>query len=421
MKKMFMILAAVLLTASVFAQAPQKMSYQAVIRNSSNQLVTNYAVRMQVSILQGVTSVYVETHVANTNANGLMSIEIGTGTVISGNFATINWANGTYFIKTETDPAGGTNYTITGTSQLLSVPYALHSKTAETLTGGFTETDPIFGASPAKGITSTLIGNWNTAYSWGNHASAGYLKSFTEIDPVFGAWNKSTGISITASQVSNFQTSVTNNTAVLANTAKNSYPSADATKLAGIAAGAEVNVKADWNATSGDAQILNKPVIAHSIGESYGGGIVFYVYDGGQHGLIAATADQSTGIQWYNGTYRYTGTTGGDGIGAGEMNTAMIVATQISDNQTGNFAAKICANYAVTVGNVRYGDWYLPSKFELSLLYLQKSVVGGFVSRWYWSSSEGTNNYAFLLDFSNGFVYSEYKNNTWYVRAIRAF
>ncbi len=124
----------------------------------------------------------------------------------------------------------------------------------------FTESDPIFISHPASGITGEDIGNWTIAYSWGNHATAGYLTSFTETDPVFGAWDKSSGIAIASSQVSDFETAVTNTPAVLANTAKNNYPTEDATKLAGIAAGAEVNVNADWNATSGDAQILNKPV-----------------------------------------------------------------------------------------------------------------------------------------------------------------
>lgn len=118
------------ISSSIFAQAPEKMSYQAVIRNATNNLITNTVVGMQISILQGTasgTAVYVETQTPTTNANGLVSIEIGGGTVVSGAFSTINWANGPYFIKTETDPTGGTNYTITGTSQLLSVPYALYA------------------------------------------------------------------------------------------------------------------------------------------------------------------------------------------------------------------------------------------------------------------------------------------------------
>jgi len=142
MKKLFTILTAVLITATVClptqvkAQSPEKMTYQSVIRNASDQLVTNQDMGMQISILQGSASgmaVYIETHSTASNANGLVTIEIGNGIVVSGDFTNIDWANGPYFIKTETDPttAGGTNYTITGTSQLLSVPYALYAKTVE--------------------------------------------------------------------------------------------------------------------------------------------------------------------------------------------------------------------------------------------------------------------------------------------------
>ena len=130
MKKIYSILVALLLTANVFAQAPQKMSYQAVIRKSNNALVQSLPVGMKISILKGSatgTAVYVETQTATTNANGLVSLEIGTGTAITGTFAAINWANGPYFIKTETDPNGGTAYTIAGTNELMSVPYALFS------------------------------------------------------------------------------------------------------------------------------------------------------------------------------------------------------------------------------------------------------------------------------------------------------
>lgn len=124
-------LVAALQSTALYAQAPEKMSYQAVIRNAGNELVVNQNVGMKASVLQGTangTPVYVETHSTITNDNGLVSVELGTGTVVSGTFANINWGNGTYFLKTETDPTGGTSYTITGTSQLISVPYALHAK-----------------------------------------------------------------------------------------------------------------------------------------------------------------------------------------------------------------------------------------------------------------------------------------------------
>lgn len=115
--------------AAAFAQAPQKFTYQAVVRNESNTLVRGN-VGVRITILQGAAdgiTVYQETHTAVTNANGLMTLEIGGGTVVNGDFATIDWADGPYFLKTETDPNGGTNYTIEGTQQLLSVPYALYA------------------------------------------------------------------------------------------------------------------------------------------------------------------------------------------------------------------------------------------------------------------------------------------------------
>ena len=117
-------------------QSPQKLSYQCVIRNAGGGLVINHSAGIKISILQGTplgTMVYQETFnpVPQTNANGLVSIEIGGGVSVSGTFSTINWASGPYFLKTEADPAGGTNYTISGTSQLLSVPYAIYAKTAE--------------------------------------------------------------------------------------------------------------------------------------------------------------------------------------------------------------------------------------------------------------------------------------------------
>ncbi|MDD5053122.1 MAG: hypothetical protein PHO27_10365 [Sulfuricurvum sp.] len=135
MKKTVTFIVILFLVSNIFrlqqtsAQTPQKLSYQAIVRNSSNALVTNKQVGMQLSILQGSitgTVVYSEIQTPTTNAFGLVTIEIG-----GVGFSTIPWANSTYFIKTETDPTGGTNYSITGISQLLAVPYAFQSKTTE--------------------------------------------------------------------------------------------------------------------------------------------------------------------------------------------------------------------------------------------------------------------------------------------------
>jgi len=179
MKKTLTLLIAIIFSSQLFAQAPNKMSYQAVIRNSSNALVVSKSIGMQISILQGTatgTTVYVERQNPTTNANGLATIEIGTGTTVSGSFSTINWSNGPYFIKTETDINGGASYTITGTSELMSVPYALHAKTADKVTGSIIETDPIYNSSVAKSIISNDTSRWTSK-----------LSSYSETDPIYNA------------------------------------------------------------------------------------------------------------------------------------------------------------------------------------------------------------------------------------------
>ena len=160
MRKFFTFLIAILFSVNIFAQSPQKMTYQAVVRDASNALVVNHLIGIKVSVLQTSTSgieVYSEILTPTTNANGLLNIEIGSAV----GFDLIDWNAGPYFIKTEIDVEGGSNYTITSTSQLLSVPYALHSRTADSLSGGINETDPVFGNHPANSISDNDILNWN--------------------------------------------------------------------------------------------------------------------------------------------------------------------------------------------------------------------------------------------------------------------
>ncbi len=130
MKKIFQLIFAITLTLKLSAQAPQKFSYQAVIRNTNNNLITNTQVKMRISILQGSSSgtvVYSEIHSPTTNINGLATVEIGSGTNQTGSFSNISWGSGTFFLKTETDPTNGINYSIVGSTQLLSTPYALYA------------------------------------------------------------------------------------------------------------------------------------------------------------------------------------------------------------------------------------------------------------------------------------------------------
>jgi hypothetical protein len=141
MKKIFVIISMVVLTQTIFCQVPESINYQAVLRDASGNVRANANVSIEIALLKGSligTPVFSETHSKTTNEFGLINLEIGS--VNTSGFSSIDWANGPYFIKVGVD---GLEY---GTSQLLSVPYALHAKTADSITAAFTEADPIFTA-----------------------------------------------------------------------------------------------------------------------------------------------------------------------------------------------------------------------------------------------------------------------------------
>lgn len=186
MKKTFTLLIVCLSLIDIFAQAPQKLSYQCVVRNSAGALVTNQGTGVKISIIQGTPAgalVYQEIFNPNpvTNTNGLLVLEIGTGIPISGLFSAVNWSGGPFFLKTEIDPTGGTSYTITGTSQILSVPYALLSKSTEGIPDNLVTTTKIAGNAvtvaklPAGATGSTYLrgdGTWQVPPGTNNPSGA---------------------------------------------------------------------------------------------------------------------------------------------------------------------------------------------------------------------------------------------------------
>ena len=181
------------------------------------------------------------------------------------------------------------------------------------------------------------------------------------------------------------------------------YVSAYATNSAGTAYGNEVSF-----------------TTAHAIGDSYQGGKVAYILQSGDpgyiagetHGLIAAPSDQSTGIQWYNGSNTATGATA-TALGTGNANTNTIVASQ----GTGSYAAKLC--YDLVLGG--YSDWYLPGSDEMYKLFINREAIGGFATNYYWSSSEYDNSSAWRQSFYAGVRFYFSKDNAYYVRAVRSF
>jgi hypothetical protein len=436
MKRIFTILAAVFLTATLWAQSPEKMSYQAVIRDASDNLATNQTIGMQISILQGSasgTAVYTETQEPTTNANGLVTIEIGNGSTLD-TFANIDWSTDTYFIKTETDPTGGINYTITGVSQLLSVPYALHAKTAETVTGGITESDPVYTTSEAANITASDISNLGnlSGTNSGNQDISGIVTNqqaiqdtasqiradipdvsgfvSTESDPVY---TTSEAAKITASDITN-----------LGNLSGTNSGDQDITGIA-------TNTQAIQD-TASQIRADIPTVATYSVGDFAQGGIVFWVDETGQHGLVCAKEDQDggSGMRWDAGTYGRTRATG-NGLFAGELNTAIIISSQVSIGDDGHdYAAQICNYLQITQNSVIYGDWYLPSKYELNLMWTNESTINAtalensgssIASAYNWSSTESSSSSAWKQTFGNGFQSYYNKYHTSRVRAVRAF
>jgi hypothetical protein len=185
-----------------------------------------------------------------------------------------------------------------------------------------------------------------------------------------------------------------------------------------------------YDASNNVWRAMAKEPITYSIGDFAQGGIVFWVDEAGQHGLVCAKEDQSTGIRWYAGTFGNTQAKG-DGPYAGESNTSIIIAAQVAvGDDGGTYAARICNELQITEGGKTYGDWYLPSKVELNLMYQNKATINAtsglnegtsFANAYYWSSTEVNINFAWFQFFVDGEQIFYEKNVTYSVRAVRAF
>ena len=403
MKKVFTFFTVVFIALNVFSQSPNKISYQAVVRNASGVLVSNQIVGFRISILQGATTgapVYTETHTPTTNVNGLVSIEIGGGTAQNGTFNNIDWANGPFFIKTETDPTGGANYTITGTSQLLSVPYALHAKTAESISSNGTQGQiltmcdgkPIWtngGICPGK-ITTI---NCNAAMQVGS-LSSGVSSNGVKLKIPYSGGNggvhsgqvtTSTGVpGLTATLSSgNFSVGIDTLVYQISGTPNGSGVATFPINIGGKSCSINLNVQ-----------------FSLVLGDTFGGGIVGYIFKPGDigyvagetHGIIAAPNDLPVLYTWgpWNPTaYAQYFKNVSNLIGKGKNNTDTILAVGIIMNA--NFpAAQAAKNYT----NGFYNDWFLPSRDELLILKtnLANNNKGNFYTTGsqttgYWSSS----------------------------------
>lgn len=448
MKKIITLLAVALFATTVSAQAPQKMSYQAVIRNASNVLVANANIRMRISVLQGTatgTSVYIETQTATTNVNGLATLEIGNGTVVSGTFASIAWGTNAYFIKTETDPTGGTNYTIVGTSQFLSVPYALFASNSGSSTNNWTATgsnianNNIGNVGIGTGATipssKLTVKQDNIGFTQEDTSGASKIGFYTN---AAGAWlqtHSNTDLSFAtndgATQMTlqkatgNLGIGVTAPIEKLEVAGKTKTTNLQVTNGAGVGKvlTSDVSGNASWQSSS-----AGSVTFTHYIGEVFGGGIVVSVWKVGsiEHGLIVSPsnlhnpANGGNGIAWSNNDTTLIGATAAS-ITNGQTNTDAII------NQPGHTvsAASVCRAY----NGGGFNDWYLPSITELNecrknLFIINTVATEAFYSLTYWSSTESFNgSYAMSQNFnlSDSIDQASFKNFTYGIRAMRKF
>lgn len=166
MKYLYGLLAIFLFAFSGFAQSPELFNYQSVLRDLNGNIVANQNVNLRISILQGSSSgtvLYEETHAASSSASGLISLQIGSGTVTSGSFSGIDWASAAHYVKVEADASGGTNYDVLSNNQLLSVPYALHAKTVENTEDADADSTNEIQSLSLTGRTITLSKNGGIA------------------------------------------------------------------------------------------------------------------------------------------------------------------------------------------------------------------------------------------------------------------
>ena len=403
MKKVKYSLIALLCCISTYiiqAQKPNNLSYQAVLRNVNNTLMINIKVGMRISIIKGSEfgpSVYVETQNAKTNMNGLISLQIGAGEFIYGNYRTIDWSEGPYFLKTEIDPFGGTDYTIISVQQILSVPfsmYADHAKFADTIIGDIDENDPIFSKSVAQSITRANISAWNNK-----------VDSTVESDPIFMNWNKSY-------RDLSAKPSIGDSIRAIANGSE--------TKLS---AGQHISISGSGTLTS-PYSIQANNVFTHYIGEYFEGGIVFHIYRdsvGIDHGLIVSHSDLSMDSQWSSidtliGNNAKSTWNGFSNTQAISNDTTILIS-----------AAKACKNLV----QANYSDWYLPSIDELYIMFSHRFDINRRLSQvngsqliglsYYWSSTELDKTDALSVNTITGVIAQDAKSTMKKVRAIRKY
>ena len=420
MKRIFTILGFLIFSLNIFAQAPARMSFQTIVRNSGNKLITASSVGMKISILQGSptgAAVYVETQTALTNYNGLAIIEIGSGSVVSGNFSNINWSAGLYYVKTETDPAGGTNYSVVSTAQLLTVPYAFYATSAgSSFSGNYNDltNKPVLFDSLWTSIKGKPV-----------FAKVAITGSYTDLvnKPVFSTVATTGSYTDLLNRPKLFDSLWTSLKGKPANIVNVSFTPGsgliifyNGTKWDSIPKGSNGQILTmDTNAPKW--KTLKSSSGTHRLGESFGGGIVAYVDSTGSHGFIISSVDVSAGTAWSNVTATLIGASA-QSLWDGFSNCSAITA------QSGHTTSAALLSRIYMGGG--YSDWYLPGidqliKILLAKYELDKVFGANVLNNIYWSSTEFSATNVFAFSFQTGSFFNNAKNNSYRIRAVRNF
>jgi hypothetical protein len=412
-----------------------------------NGTVTTVSGTAPLNVVTGTTSPVISMAQANGTTNGYLS---------STDWTTFN--NKSSFSGTWAGLSGKPTFSTVATSgsynDLINIP-SLSSGTVTSVSG----TAPV---NVVTGTTSPVISIAQASGTTNGFLSSTDWTTFNSKSSFSGTWADLSGKPVLATvATSGSYTDLINKptfAAVATSGNYNDLTNVPTTNGSETIINSGTNVTITGTGTSGNPYVVN--TTAHKLGDEYGGGIVFYVYDEGQHGLIAAKADLLGGqygtdpyFQWFyvlqycpDGCFYIYVPTGalGDGLGAGKINTSLIVASQSSCDVTvgfltstyGNynfplpdFAAKACVAYSAADGKaITYGNWYLPSKYELNLLYLSQENIAtlNLSQDYYWSSTEHDEQNAWYQDFTDGTQYyfpdgSSKVNVTALVRPIRAF
>jgi len=439
--KSFALLFIICLCGNFYSQATESMSYQAIVRNQSQELIRNSKIGMRVSILIGSSSgmtVYSETHTPTTNANGIVSVEIGDGLQEKGFFETIDWARGPYFITIETDVLGGTNYTITATNQLLSVPYALFAKNSASLAAGNKENQMMYWNGKnwiaiSPGTNNQFLTICNNEITWTDGLCPGQVeaivceeitksrinlrqKIFNDSIIVTIPYVGGDGGYIPAQTIPS--TGITGFTAKVQEGVLNSgygkltYTISGSTLETGDATFELPIGNKTCTITFAVRTLLNAPKVL-PIGSYYNGGLITYIFQPGDIGYINEDIPryiitEAEDKYWNRFPWGCTGTeingAKGKHIGTGEQNTWDILK---SCKEVGT-AADRCDKLELD----GFNDWFLPSEEELLTIV---NNVGGEKSNWYWSSTQIDGRYSFrignILYLAGGRKWESYNTN----------